>query len=230
MVCVGRHEDNIKETAEQISQFGHEALFIRADVSVPEDVERMAKETLSKFGKLDIAVNNAGIVTRPYRFHEMPLEDWERDIAVDLTGVFLCMQEECKAMLNQQGGSIINVTSVLGIVGMAPEFSPRINYVAAKHGVVGLTRQGAVEYAQDNVRVNAIAPGWFKGTGLSRDRIAAATVEEQERTAKRRMELIPMRRTGELEEIKGLIIYLASDASSYVTGQVFAIDGGWLAR
>jgi gluconate 5-dehydrogenase len=233
VVCVGRHEDTIKKTAELISEFGHETLSIRADVTIPEDVERAVRETLLRFGKLDIAVNNAGgPLNKLYRLHEMPLKDWENVIAVNLTGTFLCMCEEIKAMLRQRRGSIINISSVLGIVGVVSESSrPQANYAASKHGIIGLTRQGALEYARDNIRINAIAPGWFPGkmAGLAA-RNPEATPEEYQRQADRRIASNPMGRAAEMDEIKGQIIYLASDASSYVTGQVLAIDGGYTAQ
>lgn len=226
VVCTGRNEGDIKETVKLISRFGHEALAIRADVSVPEDIEHMVKETVLRFGKLDIAVNNAAIMSKPCRFHQMPLEDWQTVITVDLTGVFLCMCEEIKVMLKQGGGSIINISSVSGMAAMSPGISPRVNHVAAKHGIIGLTRQGAIEYAEDNIRVNSIAPGRFEGTGSSRVRAAVTTAEEQQKVREHHLEMIPMKRTGDIEDIKGIVIYLASDASSYVTGQVFTVDGG----
>lgn len=217
----------LQKTATLLEPLGRKVLCITADVSKPSDVEHMVSDTVAHFKKLSIAVNNAGIVTKPHRFHEMPLEDWERLIAIDLTGVFLCMQRELEVMVRQKGGVIINLASVQGLVGVKPELLPRVNYVAAKHGVVGLTKQAALEYAQDNIRVNAIAPGPFKGTGLSRERISGQSTEAARERDQKLVDIIPMKRFGALDELKGLLLYLASDASSYITGQVFVADGGY---
>jgi gluconate 5-dehydrogenase len=139
------------------------------------------------------------------------------------------MQEELRVMVAQKTGNIINVASVAGIRGVAPELLPRANYVAAKHAVVGLTKQAALEYAADNIRVNAIAPGWISGTDIGSAR-TEGKADLDEALKKRRSEFIPLKRTGTPEELKGLLLYLASDASTYVTGQVIAIDGGITAR
>jgi len=220
----------LQETAALLEPLGHKVLCITADVSKLKDVERMVSDTVAYFTKLDIAVNNAGIATKPYRFHEMPLEDWNRLMAVDLTGVFLCMQRELQVMVEQKRGVIINIASVQGLVGVDPELMPRANYIAAKHGVIGLTRQAAVEYVQDNIRVNAIAPGWFKGTKLGRERISSVSTVASQKRDERLVDIIPMKRFGTLDELKGLLLYLASDASSYITGQVFVADGGYTAH
>jgi len=189
----------------------------------------MANQIAHEFGRLDIAVNNAGIIHKPYRFHEIPLEEWERLISIDLTGVFLCMQKELQLMVKQKSGVIINISSILGLVGLVPELMPRASYVAAKHAVIGLTKQAALEYAQEGIRVNTIAPGWFGGTDLARERLAGKAGEDFKQREDRITEFTPMRRRGNVEELKGLLLYLASDASSFVTGQTFAVDGGWTA-
>ena len=219
----------LEETAESIAQKGHRVLPLIGDVSVREDVQKMVNAGVSEFGRIDIAVNNAGIITGPCRFHEQPIEDWERVMAVDLTGVFICMQAELKVMINQGGGTIINIASVAGLRGVSPEFMPRANYVAAKHGVIGLTKQAALEYAQENIRVNALAPGWFEGTGLSGAR-RTAQPDSEKSLQKSRDAFIPLGRKGTLEELTGAILYFASDASRYVTGQVLVLDGGITAR
>lgn len=229
VVCVDCAPDPLGETVKLLEPLGHKVLSIIVDVSKPENVERMVRDTMSQFGRLDIAVNNAGIITKPYRFHEIPLEDWNRLIAVDLTGVFMCMQEELRVMSKQKSGIIINIASVAGLRGVEPELMPRANYIAAKHGVIGVTKQAALEYAQDNIRVNAIAPGWFSGTSLSYERIAGKSTVDTALEQKR-IERIPLKRMGSLDELEGLLLYLASDASSYVTGQVFVADGGMTAH
>ena len=229
VVCTDVDVDLLNKTVAEIRSSGHEALALKADVSLPEDVANMVRAAISEYGRLDIAVNNAGIITSPCRFHEIDYQDWNRLLAVDLTGVFLCMQKELEVMMGGAGGTIVNIASVAGIRGVAPEHKPRANYVAAKHGVVGLTKQAALEYANHNIRVNAIAPGWFGGTNLSRER-TGGKAESDPTLEKKRNSFVPLGRKGTLDELKGLILYLASNASSYVTGQVFVVDGGVTAR
>jgi gluconate 5-dehydrogenase len=224
-------KDHLDETEGILKATGRNVLKIFADVSSPKDVARMLDETASRLGQLNIAVNNAGIITKPVRFHEMSPEDWNKVISVNLTGVFLCMQREIGLMLKQgKGGSIINISSVLGMVALDPHLSPRVNYIASKHGLAGLTKQGAVEYAEYGIRVNAIAPSWFAGTSLSRDRDKVQTRDERNLREERIIALTPMKRRGQIDELQGLLLFLASDASSYTTGQVFASDGGWTAH
>jgi len=217
------------ETQESIKEAGGKALKIVADVSNPANVARMVEETVSTLGRLDIAVNNAGIVHKPYRFHETPLEEWNRLMAIDMTGVFTCMQRELEWMIGQKGGVIINIASILGLRGLPPEFMPRVSYVAAKHAVIGLTKQAALEYAGDGIRVNAIAPGWFEGTDIARERLAGVDEEFFRERTQKILDTTPMKRRGRVDELIGLLLYLASDASSFVTGQTFTVDGGWTA-
>lgn len=231
VVISARNQERLTETETILKKKGGDVLKIVADMSEPEDVSRMVDETVSRFGGLHIAVNNAGTLTKPVRFHEMAFEDWNQVIAVNLTGVFLCMQKEISVMLNQgKGGSIINISSVLGLVGLDPDLNPRVNYIASKHGVIGLTRQGAVEYAENGIRVNAMAPAWHSGTSLAKARSGIQTTEEQEQREKRMLARTPMGRRGRLDELQGMLLFLASDASTYTTGQVFASDGGWTAH
>ncbi|MGD8985343.1 MAG: glucose 1-dehydrogenase [Desulfobacteraceae bacterium] len=222
-------QERLSETEEIIKEVGGKALKIVADVSNPANVARMVEETVSTLGRLDIAVNNAGIVHKPYRFHETPLEEWHRLMAINMTGVFTCMQRELEWMIGQKGGVIINIASILGLRGLPPEFMPRVSYVAAKHAVIGLTKQAALEYAGDGIRVNAIAPGWFEGTDIARERLAGVNEEHYKERTQKIIEATPMKRRGRVQELMGLLLYLASDASSFVTGQTFTIDGGWTA-
>ncbi len=224
-------KEHLDETEAILEATTRKVLKIVIDVSNPGDVARMVDKCVSNLGQLNIAVNNAGIITKPVRLHEMPPEDWNRVISVNLTGVFLCMQKEIEFMLKQgNGGSIINLSSVLGLVGLDPPLMPRVNYIASKHGVLGLTKQGAVEYAEHGIRVNAIAPSWFSGTSLSRDRNKVQTREEQDLREERIIALTPMKRRGRIDELQGLLLFLASDSSTYTTGQVFVSDGGWTAH
>lgn len=231
VAIVDIQKDLLDETEGIIKKTGRRVLKVVGDVSAPADVARMVDETVSGLGQLHIAVNNAGILTKPVRLHEMPYGDWHKVISVNLTGVFLCMQKEIEVMLKQGSrGSIINISSILGLVGADPEVNPRVNYIASKHGVVGLTRQGGVEYAEYGIRVNAIAPAWHSGTSLAKARSAIQTMEEQDQREKEILARTPMKRRGSVEELQGLLLFLASDASSYATGQVFVSDGGWTAH
>jgi NAD(P)-dependent dehydrogenase (short-subunit alcohol dehydrogenase family) len=223
------NEKRLPETEEIIKEVGAKALKIVADVSNPANVARMVEETVSTLGRLDIAVNNAGIVHKPYRFHETPLEEWHRLMDINMTGVFTCMQRELEWMIGQKGGVIINIASILGLRGLPPEFMPRVSYVAAKHAVIGLTKQAALEYAGDGIRVNAIAPGWFEGTNIARERLAGVDEEFYKERTQKILYATPMKRRGRVDELIGLLLYLSSDASSFVTGQTFVVDGGWTA-
>lgn len=231
LVITARNRNLLEETEAELKKTGSRVLAVSADVSKPEDVSRMINQAVSEFKSLDIAINNAGIVSQPMRLHEMSLDDWQKVIDINLTGLFMCMQKEIAQMLKQgTGGSIVNNSSVLGLVGLDPDMKPRVNYVASKHGVNGLTKQGAVEYAEHNIRVNAIAPAWHSGTSLSNTRADVQTTKEQEEREKHLLARTPMGRRGRVEELQGLVLFLASDASSYVTGQIIASDGGWTAH
>jgi gluconate 5-dehydrogenase len=157
----------------------------------------------------------------------MRLEDWNKVIGVNLTGVFMCMQEGIKLMLRQKSGSIINISSILGFIAIDPDILAVQHYIAAKHGVIGLTKTAAVQYGPDNIRVNAIAPGFYAGTRLGdvEERIEA----EAQAFEGRIISLTPMKRLAEPKELKGLAVLLASDASSFITGTTYVTDGGWSA-
>ena len=217
-------KDQLNETEGILKKTGRKVLKIVADVSDPTDVARMADETVATLDRLNIAVHNAGIIHKPYRFHETPLKEWNRLMAVNMTGVFTCMQREIEFMLKDQGGVIINIASILGLRGLVPEFAPRVSYVAAKHAVIGLTKQAALEYAGDGIRVNAIAPGWFEGTEIARERLAGIDEAYYRERTQKIIEATPLKRRGRVEELNALLLYLASDASSFVTGQTFAVD------
>lgn len=229
LVCAEKVPETLDETAALVRERGQRVLPLEVDVARPADVMRMSEDISSEYGQLDIAVNNAGMVHKPYRFHETPIEEWNRLMAINMTGVFLCMQREIKLMLLAQKGVIINIASILGLRGLVPELCPRVSYVAAKHAVIGLTKQAALEYAGDGIRVNAIAPGWFEGTAIARERLAGVEEEFYKERAQRIIDATPMKRRGQIQELLGLLLYLASDASSFVTGQTFVIDGGWTA-
>ncbi|AFZ46810.1 3-oxoacyl-(acyl-carrier-protein) reductase [Cyanobacterium stanieri PCC 7202] len=194
----------------EITEAGGSAIALKADVSSPDDVDNLFKEAVKAFGKVDILVNNAGI-TRDTLMLRMKLEDWQKVIDLNLTGVFLCCKAVSKMMLKQRSGKIINISSVAGQMGNPGQ----ANYSAAKAGVIGLTKTLAKEFASRGVTVNAVAPGFIETdmtSGLEADEI---------------LKFIPLARYGKPEEIAGMIRFLCADtASNYITGQVFNVDGG----
>jgi NAD(P)-dependent dehydrogenase (short-subunit alcohol dehydrogenase family) len=209
------------ETVEGIRAEGGEAHFYHTDVSQIGGCEKMVDFAMEKYGRLDVACNNAGISGESNPTGDYSPESWERVIRTNLSGVFYCMRYEIPAMLKNKYGVIINMASVLGQVAFAT--SPA--YVAAKHGVVGLTRTAAVEYAQQGIRVNAVGPSFIKTPmifGSEEDGIPYIH--------KMLANLHPMGRLGESAEVAELVAWLSSDKASFVTGSFYAVDGGYLAR
>lgn len=209
-----------EETVGAVRKLGRRGLVLPADVSKPDAVEGMVRRSLEELGAIDILFCNAGIMNPLVPLHELPVEEWDRVVEVNLTSMFLCIKAVLPGMLAMKSGSIISTASVAGIkAGKAPL---SYCYGATKAGMIGFTRHAAVTYARDGVRINAIAPGLHDtrpiGLGLT---------DEQAEDLKRSVSMmIPMGRFAEPKEIRGLAVFLASDASSYVTGQVFATDGG----
>jgi len=227
VVCSDINEAWVRETAGMIAKYGVKTLVVKADVSKQDEVKALFRKVDQEFGKLDVLFNNAGIATKGVKIHEMRLEDWNKVIGVNLTGTFLCMQEGIKLMLRQKSGSIINISSILGLVAIDPDILAIQHYIASKHGVIGLTKIAAVQYAPDKIRVNAIAPGFYAGTKLGD--VEDRTEAEAQAWAEKVIPLTPMKRFGQPEELKGLAVLLASDASSFVTGATYVTDGGWCA-
>jgi len=211
------NEDNGSSAVEELKKNGGDAFFIKADSSKPEDNEALVKQTIQKYGRLDIAVNNAGIGGPLSPTGEYPIDGWQKVIDINLSGVFYGLRYQIPAM-QEKGGSIINVASILGQAGT--KFSPA--YVAAKHGVVGLTRAAALEYANKNIRINSVGPGYIKTP------LVMKSLDDAARNAL--VGLHPIGRLGESEEIAELILWLASSKSSFVTGAYYPIDGGYLAQ
>lgn len=207
------------ETVEQIKSGGGEARFIKADVSKPDEVEALVQETVEAYGQLDYACNNAGISGGTAPTAEHKLEDWQRVIDINLSGVFYSMKYEIPAMLDSGGGAIVNMASILGQVG----FGQAPAYVAAKHGVLGLTKTTALEYAQQGIRVNAVLPAFIHTPLISE-------LEEDEDTRQMLIGLHPMGRLGNPEEVAGMVVWLCSDEASFVTGSPYLVDGGYVAR
>lgn len=228
VVCADVDAARAEAAAAAIREEGARANPLTVNVADAESVQILADRIRGLHPTIDILINNAGIATAPYRIHEMPIEDWDRLIAINLRGVFLCTRALLPAMMAAGGGSIINIASIVGIVGVHPGFSMvASNYAAAKAAVSGFTRQLAVEYAKDNIRANSVAPGWHGGTRLSEGRKASATPEFIAQFESAITAGTPMGRRGTPEELVGLVVYLASDASRYLTGQVIVQDGGW---
>jgi len=228
VICSSRSEARAQETAGMIAKYGVKTLVFKADVSKQDEVRALFRKVDQEFGKLDVLFNNAGISTKGTRFHEIRLEDWNKVINTNLTGTFLCMQEGIKLMLRQNSGSIINITSILGLVAADPDILSNPHYVASKHGIIGLTKIAAVQYGQNNIRVNAIAPGFYAGTRLGD--AEERTDEQTQAWAQKVITLTPQKRFAKPEEIKGLAVLLASDdAASFVTGATILTDGGWCA-
>jgi NAD(P)-dependent dehydrogenase (short-subunit alcohol dehydrogenase family) len=214
MLCARRAEW-LDETVQEFAAKNYNVISRLADVSVPEDIQAVVDATIDNFGQIDILINNAGISWGAMP-EEMTLEQWQKVINVNLTGCFLCAQAVGREMLKRQSGSIINVASISGITSSAngPYYA---GYVASKAGLIGLTRELAASWGRRGVRVNAIAPGFFHS------RLADAVIDRYEGDIR---DNNPIPRIGAEGELKGITVFLASEASSYVTGQTIAVDGG----
>ncbi|MDM1407879.1 glucose 1-dehydrogenase [Myroides sp. DF42-4-2] len=208
---------NVDLGTQLAKNLGTQTHFVKSNASSPADNEALVKETLEKFGRLDIAVNNAGIGGATAATGEYEIEEWQKVISINLDGVFYGMRYQIPAMLNNGGGSIINIASILGQVGFAG--SPA--YVAAKHGVVGLTKTAAWDYGTQNIRINAVGPGFIETPLLSSmDPQVKHFLESQH----------AMQRLGKSEEVAEIILWLASDKASFATGGYYPIEGGYLAK
>jgi NAD(P)-dependent dehydrogenase (short-subunit alcohol dehydrogenase family) len=218
-----------RETANLLQKLGRSSVVIKADVSNANEVQHIIDETVAKLGRLDVLVNDAGINAKPARIAEISIDDWDRVLNVNLKGVFLCTRAALPVMVRQGKGCIINIASIAGVnpIFEMAELMPIAHYTVAKAGVINLTRETAIEYAKDGIRVNCIAPGWHKGTRLSTQWRDTAWQDEQRKNYEDMIvRITPMGRRGELSELKGLVVFLASDASSFMTGQVLISDGG----
>ena len=214
-------EAGAKETVEQIKRAGAKALLVRTDVSKEAQCERMVGAATEAFGLLDIAFNNAGVMGAfGENLHESSEQEWDRIMAINLKGVFLCMKHELRQMLRQGEGVIVNTASAMGVAGTAKS----VIYPASKHGVVGLTRCAGQQYAPLGIRINSVCPG-VVDTPMTRGmRTLEPGYEEK------RLEAIPLRRLCTPEEIARTVLWLSSDAASYVSGSSLLVDGGWIGR
>ncbi|MGE0483371.1 MAG: SDR family oxidoreductase [Gammaproteobacteria bacterium] len=220
VMVADRDHDGCEETVETIRAAGGSAALHVVDVAREAEVERLVAETVATFGRLDLAFNNAGVGGTFAKTADYPAEDWDRVIAVNLTGVWYCMKYEIRHMLEQGGGAVVNTASVAGLVGMGGVPA----YTAAKHGVVGLTRNAAIEYARNGIRVNAVCPGLVR-TAMT-EGAEAAMPGFFDRLAKQE----PIGRVAEPDEIASAVVWLLSDGASYMTGHALAVDGGFVAR
>ncbi|MGO9266308.1 MAG: SDR family oxidoreductase [Candidatus Binataceae bacterium] len=216
--------DYVPEGAERvvktIKEAGGDASCVAADVSVTKQVEMMVNKTVETYGRLDYAFNNAGIEGTMADTVNYPEDSFDRTIAINLKAVWLCMKYEIPQMLKHGGGAIVNTASTLGLVAIEGTAA----YTAAKHGVVGLTKTAALEYAQKNLRVNCVCPGFIRTAMVERAMDKAMLGEEQ------MIAIEPIGRLGKPEEIAEGVCWLFSDAASFVTGHSLTIDGGWTAR
>ncbi|OGO30915.1 MAG: hypothetical protein A2Z29_01265 [Chloroflexi bacterium RBG_16_56_11] len=230
VACAGRDNAKLAEMVQLIGKYGRRAIAVRADITQEADVKRMVDETVRQLGKIDILFNNAGIARRMVRIHEIAVQDWDDVINTNLRGAFLVLKYVIPAMMKNKSGSIINISSIAGLRAEVPEVGPA-SYGAAKAALINMTQVAAMEYVKDGIRVNCIAPGMHKSE-LGHDnpgpKPPAGEIEKMIR--KYCAEEIPMGRIAEASELKGLAVLLASDASSYITGQVFVEDGGQSAR
>jgi NAD(P)-dependent dehydrogenase (short-subunit alcohol dehydrogenase family) len=217
VVIAARREDRLAEVASDLEERGAEVRVVPCDVSREEDVDALVGATLAAFGRVDVLINNAGFTT-VVPAEEQSVDDWKEHLDVNLTGVFLCAQRFGREMIAERSGTIVNVASVLGFVASGQ--IRQAAYAASKGGVVNLTRELAAQWARKGIRVNALAPGWFP-TEMTGDMFG----DEQSLTWMRSR--TPMGRGGKLDELRGPLLFLASDASSFVTGQILTVDGGW---
>ena len=209
-----------EETVGMIKKAGGEAIFIKADVSKAAEVEALINKAVETYGRLDCAFNNAGIEGEMAQTAECSEENWDRTLSINLKGVWLCMKYEIPQMLKQGGGAIVNTASVMGLVGLVG--SPA--YVASKHGVVGVTKTAALEYAKAGIRVNAVCPGAIRTPMVER------ALSARPQLAETITAMEPVGRMGKPEEIAEAVVWLCSDGASFVTGLAMAVDGGWVAQ
>ena len=219
LVLAARREANLAKLAKELEAGGAEVLVSACDVSQEADVDALVAAAVERFGTIDMLVNNAGI-TEVVGAEEEPLETFERVVAVNLTGAFLCAQRCGRIMLEAGRGSIVNVASILGMVGSGQV--PQTSYAASKGGIVNMTRELAAQWARNGIRVNALAPAWF-------DSEMTREMFESDRSLKWIRSKTPMGRPGREGELVGPMIFLLSDAASYVTGHTLMVDGGWVA-
>jgi NAD(P)-dependent dehydrogenase (short-subunit alcohol dehydrogenase family) len=221
VVIADYNREGGEQTVKTIKSAGGEATFVEANVAIAKQVEAMVAKAVEAYGRLDCAFNNAGIEGQiGGNIAECSEENWGRIIAINLTGVFLCMKYEIPQMLKQGGGSIVNTASVAGLVGLPGGTA----YVASKHGVAGLTKSAALEYAKSGLRINAVCPGFIR-TAMTERVMDGGSISEDAMMAAE-----PLGRIGRPEEIANAVLFLCSDDASFITGIPLPIDGGYIAQ
>jgi NAD(P)-dependent dehydrogenase (short-subunit alcohol dehydrogenase family) len=222
LVVADMNEEGGQQTVHTITENGGKATFVQVDVSQATAVEAMISKAVETYGRVDCAHNNAGIGSRPRApLHECTEETWDRVLGINLKGVWLCMKYEIIQMLTQGRGTIVNTASIMGLVG---SWSGTAAYNASKHGVVGLTKTAALEYATSGIRVNAVCPGYIQ-TPLIAEALTSNPALEAQIVARH-----PVGRMGKPDEIAEAVVWLCSDAASFVTGHTMTVDGGYVAQ
>ena len=216
IVICSRKLDRCEEMAHQIESFGVKALALRCDLTRAEEIDQVIKETLKEFGKIDILVNNSGR-TWGAPVEELKIEDWKKVIDLNITGTFQFTQRVGREMIKRRKGKIINIVSYAGLIGTDPEYLDAIAYNTSKGGLISFTRDLAVKWAKYGIQVNAIAPGWF---------VTEMTKRIKEHHEKKMIDRLLIKRFGGEDDLKGAIVFLASKASDYITGQILCVDGG----
>lgn len=218
IVLCSRKLENCRQAANEIAKIGVKTLALKCDVKSSADIQKVVDATVEEFGKIDVLVNNSG-ANWGGAAEDYPLEGWQKVMETNMTGTFLFSQHVGRIMIRQKNGAIINIASIMGIIGMEADAADAIAYSASKGALITFTKDLAAKWAKHKIRVNAIAPGWFP-TDMSR-----WVLENQ---GAKLTSHIPMRRFGEGDELKGATVFLASEASSYVTGVILPVDGGYL--
>lgn len=214
VAIIDRTEAGLDQLRAEIEAEGGEALAIRCDVSVPEDVEAAVAKAIVRFGRIDCAFNNAGLENKAAPVHEIALDEWDRILGINLRGTFVCMKHEIAQMLRQGSGVVVNTSSGAGIRGVAGGAS----YAASKHALIGLTKSAALDYAKSNIRVNAVLPGNIETPMM--DRFTGGDIQKA-------IDLEPVGRLGKPEEIAEAVLWMCSDLGAFVTGASISVDGGW---
>ncbi|MGM4905942.1 SDR family NAD(P)-dependent oxidoreductase [Tardiphaga sp. 866_E4_N2_1] len=214
VAILDRTKNVLNETEEAVKVAGGDVLAIACDVSSPEQVEAAIKQVIERFGRLDIAFNNAGVENKAAPLHEIELGEWDRILGINLRGTFVCMKREIAQMVSQGGGVVVNTSSGAGIRGVAGGAA----YAASKHAIIGMTKSAALDYAKQNIRVNAVLPGNIETPMM--DRFTGGDVQKA-------IDLEPVGRLGKPEEIAEAVLWMSSDLGGFVTGSSIVVDGGW---
>ncbi|GGE93759.1 SDR family NAD(P)-dependent oxidoreductase [Sphingomonas prati] len=214
VAILDRSEAALGDTADAVRQAGGEVLVIACDVAQPEQVEAAVGRVVETFGQLDIAFNNAGVENKAAPVAEIALDEWDRILDINLRGTFMCMKHELAQMVRQGGGVIVNTSSGAGVRGVAGGAA----YAASKHAIIGLTKSAALDYARQNIRVNAVLPGNIETPMM--DRFTGGDIQKA-------IDLEPVGRLGKPEEIADAVLWMSADLGAFVTGAAISVDGGW---